>query len=386
MKLLYVGNVLNEKTIEDLNLSIAGKKYELALLDAINKRLSNNLSVISIGRQPLYKGFYNDVLFEDKEYKILYKSKYPVISDFILNLNFLFEAIKWSIVNRNQKKSVVVLNSPFGICLILLLQRLLTNTKVYSLTIDTPFIKENKFDSVFGIYNKFFFKLGHKLLKRFNGVILLNNNVKKVLGLQCPIHETRIGIDNNLIVNHSFDKSKEKFVVVFAGTLMKWKGIDLLLEAFTRLEKSKYELIVCGDGPLRSVVEDYAKNYSNISYLGRVSDETLAYQMSSSSLLVNITIVENENEQFGFPSKLVYYLASGRPVLSNIFLGLPSDLKNHMYVLDSIDPRSIAKSMEDIRIKPVDELIEKGNSAKTYVLDNYNYTRIVSDLLSFLNT
>ena len=53
---------------------------------------------------------------------------------------------------------------------------------------------------------------------------------------------------------------------IYAGRLSKEKGLDLLLEAFKNLED--VHLIILGDGPLRHYVEEYARKFPHMYYLG----------------------------------------------------------------------------------------------------------------------
>ncbi len=193
LKVLYIGNVLSKAVVDKHKLSIAGKKYELSLLNSLNNILHDNLEIISISRVPGANLKYQDTLFNNKKYKILHQSRYFLLSELVLSANLIFELLIWVAINYKHNKSILLLNSPFGASFFLVCFKYLFGIKIFSLTIDTPFIRENKFNSILGIYTKIKFKLGHYLLHFFSGIAVLNYNVVKVLNLKITFLGTKIG-------------------------------------------------------------------------------------------------------------------------------------------------------------------------------------------------
>ena len=47
-QVLFCGNALPIEVIEDLNLSLAGKKYEINLLKSLNNQLGKRLDILSL--------------------------------------------------------------------------------------------------------------------------------------------------------------------------------------------------------------------------------------------------------------------------------------------------------------------------------------------------
>lgn len=63
----------------------------------------------------------------------------------------------------------------------------------------------------------------------------------------------------------NFDKNKGEFKILFAGRLIKEKGVDILLKAMIQLKKlKKIHLDIVGDGPEKQTVLDFIKN-NNLS-------------------------------------------------------------------------------------------------------------------------
>lgn len=386
MKLLYIGNVLSQEIVDKFELSIAGKKYELSLLKSLNDVLQSNLKIISLTRVIGSNIKYKDVLFKNKKYNVLFRSRFPIISDLVRSINLLYEITYWYTSNIKYKKSVVLLNSPFGVSFILVIFKLFLRLKIFSLTIDNPFISDNNFQGVLGKYAKIKFKLGHRLLHFFTGIAVLNKNVVDVLNLKIPYLISKIGYDSKEIIHFThYHKKLDKFTIVFVGTLMKFKGTDKLITAVSKMDAEAFELILCGNGPLKEEVEKYSKAFKSINYRGRVSDALKKNIFSKADLLINITQVEKVNEDFGFPSKLIDYVLTGKPVLTNRFPALPLEFYNFVHVIENTDADGIRAAIENVSKKSEEELQLGCKTGYRFITENYSYTKIADELLAFIN-
>ena len=83
-----------------------------------------------------------------------------------------------------------------------------------------------------------------------------------------------------------------KHRIIHVGRLVKWKKVDLLINACSKL-KEKYkdiELLIIGDGPQEEELKRLSKNLkfeNNIKFLGAIYDEKLTGQyLLSSSIYV----------------------------------------------------------------------------------------------------
>ena len=86
--------------------------------------------------------------------------------------------------------------------------------------------------------------------------------------------------------------------VLFAGRLVKGKGVDTIINAFAQLENcaKKYTLVIAGDGPLRQELEDLTKSKGvNVRFLGKVEHSKMYELYSDSEVFISL----NETEPFG---------------------------------------------------------------------------------------
>lgn len=106
---------------------------------------------------------------------------------------------------------------------------------------------------------------------------------------------------------------RERYAL-FVGRLVEEKGVHTLLEAWRGCD---VPLLVAGDGPLRSLVEEEARTNSRIEVLGWCDADRLASLQARAAL----TVVPSEWYEAGPPLVLLQALAHGTPVLC-------SDLEN----------------------------------------------------------
>ncbi len=109
-------------------------------------------------------------------------------------------------------------------------------------------------------------------------------------------------------------------IVLFAGRLNYYKGLEYLIEAMQEIEA---KLLIVGEGELREELEEKARSLKvnqKIIFLGKVSDEKLKYCYQICDLFV-LPSVES-SEAFGIVQ--MEAMAYGKPVVNtNLPTGVP---------------------------------------------------------------
>lgn len=106
-------------------------------------------------------------------------------------------------------------------------------------------------------------------------------------------------------------------VFLFAGQLINYKGIELMLEAWRRADPGDAELRILGDGAMADVVSAAAAADPRIRWLGQVSaDEVQDHLREARAVLVPSTLPE------ACPRSAIEALAYGRPVITTGLGGL----------------------------------------------------------------
>jgi glycosyltransferase involved in cell wall biosynthesis len=103
--------------------------------------------------------------------------------------------------------------------------------------------------------------------------------------------------------------------IVFAGRLIRTKGLDQLLEAMQRLPRER--LIIVGDGPDRRRLEEKARGLS-VTFTGRVDHTTAQRHIRDARCLA----LPSQSE--AYPNVILEAMASGVPVVAARTGGVPS--------------------------------------------------------------
>ena len=117
---------------------------------------------------------------------------------------------------------------------------------------------------------------------------------------------------------------------------------------------------------------------------GNVSNrEVLAYQRRA-TLLVNPRPTSEDFTRYSFPSKLLEYMSSGRPVLTTGLSGIPADYHDKLWFINEESVVGMRLALERALNLPAAELTAFGRRAEAYVRAEKNNLRRIGDLLQTL--
>lgn len=146
--------------------------------------------------------------------------------------------------------------------------------------------------------------------------------------------------------------------ILFVGSLLPVKGIDVLMEAFLAMRArnpalfAEAQLLIAGEGPKRSWVErriaDNAMSGS-VKLLGQVGREKVALLMNAADVLA----LPSRNE--GCPNVVLEALASGTPVVAARVGAVPDLLdESCAIIVPPEDAAQFAAALEQALTKPWD--------------------------------
>jgi glycosyltransferase involved in cell wall biosynthesis len=124
---------------------------------------------------------------------------------------------------------------------------------------------------------------------------------------------------------------KDSKVILFVAALTKWhryKGLDILIEAFKLIRNMDIKLLIVGGGNLKSEYEAYAKSVNvadKVLFVGEVSDEVLPKYYSLADMLV----LPSKDRSEGFGLTILEANASGKPVIGSNVGGIPAILNDN---------------------------------------------------------
>ncbi len=229
----------------------------------------------------------------------------------------------------------------------------------------------------------------HRILNTYNKkvdkyIALTEFNKNKLTKI---IKEDLITVKPNFVHTNSLNEvneqgGKENFV--FVGRLDPEKGIEFLLEAWTRIKTEK--LIIVGDGPLRKCVENYSKKSSNIKYLGRRShNDVLQIIKKSKAYVFTSEIYE------GFPMVIAEAMSEGTAIIcpnigngmsivENENVGLHYGIKNTEDFIKKINNLSRSENYITYGKNAKKTFEEKYNSKINYEILNDIYNEVIKNV------
>lgn len=119
--------------------------------------------------------------------------------------------------------------------------------------------------------------------------------------------------------------------IVYTGSIQARVGIRFLLEAFSGLESNRYRLILCGNGDDIGYARQCAAHDPRIRVTGQVSPEDAAVLTRSASVLVSPRTNDSLYTRYSFPSKLLSYLQTGKPVVGFLLDGMPRCYRDFLF-------------------------------------------------------
>lgn len=205
-----------------------------------------------------------------------------------------------------------------------------------------------------------------------------NNPYIVIEGIYNDENEALLGKDQCL-------NSSSPNTILYAGAMSKRNGVLKLLKAFELMTGADYELILCGDGELRNVIEDMSKENNRIRFLGNIPHSEVQALQKSAGLLVNPRPSIEEFSKYSFPSKTLEYFASGTPTMMFRLPGIPDEYYTYCYTFESYDERDMYNRILAFFNKPFAERVAKGQAARSFILQQKNSVAQCRKIFSLLD-
>lgn len=385
MKLLYVSRVMSNNMFDELFQASIKKpqqqdqKYHSMLVSGLSS-LNGELDVLSARpiNQTYLKQFYvkrNVETVDQVHYHYL-----PFINRKILRNIYLWLGtilyLTWYILKHGRKQVTIIcdtLNLSLSSAVMLIAK--LFRVKTVAVVTDIPLLLEQN-----GTYYK---KKAMNYLKKYDQYVLLTEEMNPLCN---PNNHPYCIIEGMMIPTNTKTQKRESdlFEVMYAGGLYESNGIKLLLDVFSKLDPSKFQLHMYGNGDCLDQVKAYAKQYSNILYHGVVKNDVVVEKEMQVSLLVSIRNPMDTFTKYSFPSKLMEYLSSGTPVLTTKLLGIPKEYDPYLFTIDGYSEESLYHKIMELEQLDRKVLADVGTKAKEFVEQEKSYMKQAKKLIELI--
>lgn len=216
--------------------------------------------------------------------------------------------------------------------------------------------------------DKWFIRIGLKMIDSF---ALFSPYMKDRINIGDKPWTQIEGIFCDDVYIEKVEKDKHK-TILYSGSLDKRYGIMDLLEAFNRIEDSKYRLWICGGGDALEEIMKRQQDDSRIQYLGLLSKEKVRTLQKKATILINPRHSADEYTKYSFPSKTMEYMASGTPTLMAHLASIPREYESHLFFFDDESIEGMKNKIIEVCEKPQWELDEFGKFASEFILREKN--------------
>ena len=178
-------------------------------------------------------------------------------------------------------------------------------------------------------------------------------------------------------------RDDSKVHVLFIGRFVWYKGIDILLNAFSKLDQDKYELTLVGTGPMFADMKQLSKRLglNNATFAGSVSEEEKIDWIKWSDFLVLPSVSKAE----AFAIVQIEAMAFGKPVI-NTWLpsGVPDVSRNAKtgITVDAGDGNALKNAIRKLG-ENIDLRVSYGKRAIECVEENYSMNVLVDRYSTF---
>lgn len=171
----------------------------------------------------------------------------------------------------------------------------------------------------------------------------------------------------------------------FAGALSEPAGVNLLLDAIPHVADPTLEFWFSGRGTLEERLNRQAASDPRIRFFGFVTEEQYSAMLQQAAVLVNPRPSRLLENRYNFPSKLMEYLAAGRPVLSTATSDVAEHYASDVVVLEDETPEGLARCIEQVVAAPAEERAAVGARGRAAV-EGVTWRTQAEKILAFIET
>lgn len=400
MDLLYASKVCSQRKFQEVFESTSVKpgqsiqKYHRLMLDGLRKNLGDSINVMAAipvsrrsSKQLYFRG--DQEYYDGITYSYLPFINIPVFRQLFLSVSGLIHVVFW--LQRHPQSVVICDVLDVSISIVSLIASKATGHKSVGIVTDVPTIRPKEENRTDNLIKKAIARTNMYILSKFDAYVFLTDQMNELINEDNKPYVVMEGhVDTNMadIINLIENKYPLR-TIMYTGALKEVYGLKLLVDAFLAANLDDTELHLYGSGDFERELRSICAENHNIKYFGTVPNETAVKAQMRATLLVNPRFTDGEYTKYSFPSKNMEYMVSGTPVLTTRLPGMPKEYYDYVYLIENETVDGLAQTLKMIWAKPAEELHQKGQEAKQFVLENKNnYVQAgrVFQMLQFINS
>lgn len=382
MKVLYISSLVSQDLLRNLfesngqNPGFAVQKFHRLLTRGL---VANDVTVQTLSAIPVSCDMSNKLFFhikpnEEEKVKLHYAFfiNLPILRHVCLFLSAFFNTMKWG-MKRRQEKVVIcdVLN--ISLCMGALWASKIVGVKCVGVMTDMPGLMVGTQHRKF--MGRIIAAINKSYLSGFTHYVFLTEPMNQVINRYKRPYIVMEGLVDMEMVHNSTSvetRVQDYRTIMYAGGLHEKYGLKMLVDAFMQLPYTDIQLSLYGSGPMDSYIKECAIKDKRVVFYGVRPNEEIVAAEQQSTLLVNPRPTHKEFTKYSFPSKNMEYMVSGTPLLTTALPGMPKEYYDYVYIFTNETTAGYQNSLNTVLSIPKNDLVEKGTTAKAFVLKYKN--------------
>ena len=384
MKVLFLGTFFPDDEIESVKknskktVQNAANLLQWDYINGFESIYKNNVLLITkmcIGTFPnnYRKMFIKTRNFSSKNgsvgISVGFPNFYPIKQ--FLYPKICYKFIKKWIYNYSKEEKIIIAYSTLCTKEILKIKKIDKNIRIVLIVPDLPYYMNlDKNNMLYKIKRLYETKKLEECLKEIDAVVPITKYMENEINSNRKLKSVIIEGMINSKKSEKHHVYKNYFQFCYAGTLTKKYGIINLINDFRKIKNDNIRLVICGGGEMVREVEKSVKEDKRIIYKGVVSSDEAYEIQCQSDVLINPRMNDSEYIKFSFPSKILQYMKTGRPIICYKLDGIPDEYDNYLLFVN--DGETLKSKMEFAIKMSHKKLDEIGRNAEEFVLNEKN--------------
>lgn len=187
----------------------------------------------------------------------------------------------------------------------------------------------------------------------------------------------------NLSLLKKLNFSENDKILVFMGTIYDFAGLEQFISKFYLIEKKfpEIKLLIVGDGPYRNTLEKIITKFnlnSKIHITGFIDQKYIPEYLSLADICINTFDINNVTKRI-IPTKILEYMACGKPVITTPLLGIKEFFPHDGFGVSFSDSEIFHESIINLLLDPI-KMQKMSIEGNNYVKNNLDWKKITDTL------
>ncbi|MBQ7896877.1 MAG: glycosyltransferase [Clostridia bacterium] len=232
----------------------------------------------------------------------------------------------------------------------------------------------------------FISKYSKESMLNYDGYLLLTKAMNELVN---PHNKPYVVIEGHSDIGMStsenlIENKSSPNVIMYAGGVSKVYGIEMLVNAFKKINPDNWELHIYGKGDYDKELSERSKTEDKIKFGGLLPNSEIVDKQIKAALLVNPRPTDKEYVKYSFPSKTLECMVSGTPLITTALPGMPKEYNDYVYIFDKETEDGFADTLKKVMSLDKEEIHSKGISAKEFALKEKNNVTQAKKFTEFL--